>query len=134
MLSKEKIRLMTGLAIYEKNGGAEELKIAEHYRYDYIMTQLFSAFIRFTVSFGICLLIYLIFNSNEFFYSINAGGFIRTVRKFGIYYFIGLIAYLFIAFLVYLIRHKNAVRNANAYAYGLHQLDKRFYARKGRKE
>jgi len=134
MLSKEKIRLMAALAIYEKNGGSEELKIAEHYRYDYVMTQLFSSFIRYTVSFGICLGLYLVFNANKFFYNINAGGFIRTVRRFGLFYLAGLFAYFLITLAVYIVRHRNAVKGTEMYASGLRQLDKRFYSRKSRRE
>jgi len=134
MLSKEKIRIMAALSVYEKNGGSEELKIAEHYRYDYVMTQLFSSFIRYTVCFGICLVLYLVVNSNDFFYNINAGGFIRTVRTFGLYYLIGLLVYCLISFVVYTVRHRNAVRNTELYAKGLKKLDKRFYSRKNRNE
>lgn len=134
MLSKEKIKLMTALAVFEKNGGGEELKIAEHYRYDYVMTQLFSSFIRYSVSFGICLSIYLVFNANEFFYNINADGFIRTVRLFGLYYFIGLIIYFLITLITYNRRYRNAVRNTEMYACVMKQLEKRFYSKKSRKE
>ena len=122
MLNREKIRMMAGLTMYAKHGGAEELKTAEHYRYDYIMTQLFSAFIRFTACFSVCLVLYMIVRSNDIFYRINAEGFISTVKGYLLIYAAGLAVYLGIAFAVYFIKHSRAVKNTELYASGLRRL------------
>jgi len=134
MLNRDKIRLMTGLAIYEKHGGSEDLKTASNYRYDYIMSQMFSAFIRYTVCFAVGLALYLVFSANDFFVSINTSGFIITIRNYGIVYFAGLLIYLIITVIVYVIKHKRAVDNTGIYADALKKLDRRYLSgRKHRK-
>jgi len=131
MLNKDKIRLMSGLAIYEKHGGNEDLKTAENFRYDYIMSQMFSAFVRYTLCFGIGLVLYLLFRSNDFFLSVNTDGFIVTIKNFGLIYFAGLMVYLIITLIVYTIRHKRAADNTEVYADALKKLERRYLS--GRK-
>lgn len=126
MLNRDKIRLMTGLAIYEKHGGSEDLKIAGNYRYDYVLSQLFASFIRYTLCFAMGLVLFLLFRSNEFFLRINTEGFISTMRSYVILYFAGLLLYLLITVVVYIIRHKTAVENTEVYAGALKKLEKRY--------
>lgn len=132
MLNKDKIRLMTGLAIYEKNGGNEDLKINGHYRYDYVMTQLFSAFIRYTACFAIGLVLYLVCNANDLFLGINTDGFILTLKKYLLFYLIGLLVYLVITVIVSVLRHKRAAENTQVYAEALSKLERRYHS--GRKQ
>lgn len=126
MLNKEKIRSMVNLAIYEKHNGQDDLKIYENYKYDYVMTQGFSAFIRYTFCFIACFTIYVIFNSNELFYNINLSGIRKTFLSIALFYIIGLLVYVFIAILVYSSRYKKAGKNVESYALKLRRLDRRF--------
>lgn len=126
MLNKEKIRSMTGLAVFEKHEGREDLKIYENYKYDYVMTQGFSAFIRYTFCFVMCFVIYIVFNSNHLFYNINLSGLRKTFITFAIVYLAGLFIYLTAAVLIYSARYRKARKNVEAYALKLRRLDRRF--------
>lgn len=130
MLNKEKIRSMVNLSIYEKHKGHEDLKIYENYKYDYVMTQGFSAFIRFTFCFVMCFVLYVLFNSNELFYNINLSGIRNTLLSFALIYCIGLFVYVLIAVLLYAGRYKNAGKNVETYAAKLRRLDRRFNNKK----
>jgi len=129
MLSKEKIRLMTSLAIYQKSGGAEEWNIAQHYRFDYIQSQLFSAFVRYSICFMIAFGIYLLVDTGSFFESINTEGFLRTIKNYGLLYFAGLLVYLLIAIIVYTIRYNKALKNSAIYVTGLKRLNRKFHTK-----
>jgi uncharacterized membrane protein len=66
MLNEKKIRLMKDLAVYESGKGAEELKICEYYRSDYISVNSIAGVIWITVGYviflaltGICAMDYL---------------------------------------------------------------------------
>ena len=126
MLNKEKIRSMVNLAVYEKHHGHEDLKVYENYKYDYVMTQGFSAFIRYTFCFAMCIVLYVLFNSNELFYNINLSGIRSTVVRIFILYLSGLLIYVFAAVIIYSVRYKKAGGNIEGYASKLRRFDRRF--------
>lgn len=66
MLDEKRIRLMKDLAVYESGEGAEDLKICEYYRSDYISINCISGVIWITVGYilllgliGLCALDFL---------------------------------------------------------------------------
>lgn len=126
MLNKEKIRSMVSLAIYEKHNGHEDLKIYENYKYDYVMAQGFSAFIRYTFCFVMCMVIYVLFNSNDLFYNINLSGIRSTVVRIILLYFTGLFIYVFTAIIIYSGRYKRAGKSIEGYSSKLRRFDRRF--------
>lgn len=126
MLKKEKIRLMTDLAIYEKKYENDVFKINKFYKSDYIFWHLLLAFIRFTACFLICLMLYVIFRSDSFFYDINVNGIMSIFTKLIIYYAVGLVIYLMISAGVYSARYKRARKGMLFYATKLKRLARRY--------
>lgn len=124
---------MVNLAVYEKHEGSKDLEIYENYKYDYVMTQGFSAFIRFTFCFVTCFAVYVIFNSNELFYNINLSGIGKTLISFAGIYCIGLAVYVLISIIVSSQRYRKAGKNVEAYARKLRRLDRRFNGIRNRK-
>ncbi|MCI5791728.1 MAG: hypothetical protein MR011_00305 [Lachnospiraceae bacterium] len=126
MLKKEKIRLMTDLAIYEKKYENDVFKINKYYKSDYIFWHMMLAFIRFTVCFLICLMLYVIFKSDSFFYDINVNGIMAMFTKLIFHYIAGVIVYLMISAAVYSARYKRARKGMLFYATKLKRLARRY--------
>ncbi len=51
MLNERKVRLMTQLAIYEKNGGHEDIKLSKYFKSDYARLQTLKTAVAVTVSY-----------------------------------------------------------------------------------
>ena len=56
MLDKNKVRIMTKMAIYEKGEGKEYLPISKYYKRDYVGLQMMKSFICSTIAFAILFL------------------------------------------------------------------------------
>lgn len=61
MLNNRKIRLMTQLAIYEKNAGREDLKLAKYYKSDYARLQVLKTAVFVTLSYIITVVFVLLY-------------------------------------------------------------------------
>ncbi len=57
MLNNKKVRLMTKLAIYEKEDGKEDIRLGRYYRMDYVRYQLLKTIV--AVTFGYLILVLL---------------------------------------------------------------------------
>lgn len=126
MISKDKIRLMTDLAIYEKMHEEDVFKINKYYKADYIFWNLLLAFLRFTVFAVIVLAINMVIRPDVYFYNINLNGIAAMLRQVLVYYLIGLIIYLVISYNVYLSRYKKARKGMLFYATKLKRLARRY--------
>ena len=125
-ICKDKIRLMTDLAIYEKRHEEDVFKINKYYKADYIFWNLLLAFLRFTVFAVIVLAINMVIRPDVYFYNINLNGIAAMLRQVLAYYLIGLIIYLVISYNVYLSRYKKARKGMLFYATKLKRLARRY--------
>lgn len=57
MLNNRKVRLMTKLAIYEKEDGKEDIRLGKYYRLDYVRYQMLKTLV--AVTFGYLILVFL---------------------------------------------------------------------------
>ena len=126
MLKKEKIRLMTDLAIYEKRYEKDVFKINKFYKSDYIFWNMLLAFVRYTACFVVCFLIYILFQSDSFFYSINVDGIMSIFTRLTVIFILGAVIYLFIAAGVYSAKYKRARKGMLFYATKLKRLARRY--------
>ncbi len=126
MISKEKIRLMTDLAIYEKKNERDVFKINNYYKSDYIMWHMLLSLVRYTFVFLVLFGMYVIFKADTLFYNINLDGIGQTLRRLGYLYAAGLVAYLVITWIVCATRYKNARKGILLYATKLKRLARRF--------
>lgn len=126
MLNAGKIRLMTDLAIYEKEHGDNVFRINNFYKSDYLVSNLVSAFARYTVCFFLLLIYAVVFWTELFFSQINAVGISDMFVRLGVLYGGGLLLYLLIAFKVYSARYKRAKRGVLLYATKLKRLIRKY--------
>ena len=126
MLNKEKIRLMTDLAIYEKKNRNTVFQVNNYYRHDYIMGQLLGAFVRYVMCMLICFVLYLIFQAGELFYNINVSGISKVLQEIGGIFIIGLFIYLIIAYVIASKRYDASKRGMLLYATKLKRLGRKY--------
>jgi len=62
MLNNKKIRLMTKLAIYEKEDGKEDIRLGRYYRLDYVRYQLLKTIVAVTFGYLILVLLTILYN------------------------------------------------------------------------
>lgn len=63
MLNNHKIRLMTKLAIYEKEDGKEDIRLGKYYRVDYVRYQMLKTLVAVTFGYLILVLLTIIYNA-----------------------------------------------------------------------
>ena len=126
MISKEKIRLMTDLAIYEKKYEQDVFKITKYYKSDYIFWHVLLSFLRYTAVFVIFMGAYMLFRADVFFYNVNIEGYYVIFIKTLTYYAIGAVIYCITAACVYSKRYQRARKGMLFYVTKLKRLARRF--------
>lgn len=126
MLKSNKIRLMTELAIYEKNRKRDVFDISNFYENDYIAGQLFSSFVRYTICAAVVFTLYVFLHSEYIFTKINMDGAGEVLRNSSVAYIAGLIIYMLITYFVSRNRYKNARRGMLLYASKLKRLGRKY--------
>ena len=116
LLNENKIKMMTKMAIYEKNEGKSMLKTAKYFKGDYIAFGVLKTVIATTFAGVILLAMYFL---------CNAEGMIRD-KKFALYYVLMLIVFCVIAGFVYYFRYENTRKGIKRYFSRLNKLE-RFY-------
>lgn len=126
MLSEEKIKIMTNLAMFEKREGRKISPAGRYFKWDYISSKLFRSFFSYTFSFLICLALWGLYHMEQWLKTMD----LRTVSgmgvQIGVVYGIGLAAYIGISIFVYVRRYANASRGMKVYLSKLKRLDKRY--------
>ncbi|MBQ4259436.1 MAG: hypothetical protein IJB84_04105 [Lachnospiraceae bacterium] len=93
MLDREKVVLMTRMAMYEKNEGDKNIKIYGYYRNDFITMELLKAFVCVTISFVAGCGLYFLYLLGESGPALQNMDFWVLLKNVLIYYVITLIGY-----------------------------------------
>ena len=101
LLNENKIKMMTKMAIYEKNEGKSMLKTAKYFKGDYIAFGVLKTVIATTFAGVILLAMYFLCNAEGMIRDINNLDYIGLAKKFALYYVLMLIVFCVIAGFVY---------------------------------
>lgn len=126
MLNEDKIKLMTGIAMFEKREGKNIFPANRYFQGDYISSRMFRSFFAYTLCYILCVLIWVLYNIERLLNAMNLDEVIVICRKGGIFYVIGLVVYLVITFRVYQKRYGYAKRGMKVYLAKLKRLEKRY--------
>ena len=133
MVNEEKVKIMTGLAIYEKHDGKKQLPISRYYRTDYVGQALIRNLFLVTLGYGLIVARLGIYYSEYLMENIHK----MNLPNLGIYliagYFIILIAFSVLVALIYTVKYYRAKKSVRGYYDQLTSLDK-FYAREEKKK
>lgn len=126
MLNEDKIKLMSSIALFEKKEGKKIFPINRYFKSDYISSHMIRSFITYTFCSVIGIMIWLVYNIEEFFNSLNTDELLQIGYKAGTLYLIGLIVYELITFYIYNMRYERAKRGTKQYTNKLRRLLKRY--------
>ena len=116
---------MTEMAMYRKKH-SRTFQVNKYFRYDYIVWHLLQAAVRYTICAVMIAALFVVFESETFFYTLNDTSSLEVFRRYAGYYFLGLGIYIVISIFVYNTRYKNAKKEMLKYASMLKRLSKRF--------
>ena len=119
LLNENKIKMMTKMAIYEKNEGKSMLKTAKYFKGDYIAFGVLKTVIATTFAGVILLAMYFLCNAEGMIRDINNLDYIGLAKKFALYYVIMLIVFCVIAGFVYYFRYENTRKGIRGIFQGL---------------
>lgn len=126
LLNENKIKMMTKMAIYEKNEGKSMLKTAKYFKGDYIAFGILKTVIATTFAGIILLAMYFLSNAEGMIKEINNLDYVGMARKIGLYYVLMLIVFSIIAGFVYYFRYERTRKGLKRYFSRLNKLE-RFY-------
>lgn len=126
MLNEDKIKLMTGIAMFEKKEGKAIFPANRYFRSDYISSRMLRSFFSYTLCYVLCVLIWVLYSIERLLNAMNLDDVIQVAGFAVVLYAAGLIMYLIITFLVYRRRYEYARRGMKVYVAKLRRLEKRY--------
>lgn len=126
MLNEDKIKLMTGIAMFEKREGKAIFPANRYFQSDYISSRVLRSFFSYTLCYILCVLIWVLYNVDMLLNASNLDEVIGAAKTASLFYVIGLIVYLIITVYVYRKRYEYARRGMKVYVAKLKRLEKRY--------
>jgi len=126
MLNEDKLKLMTGIAMFEKREGRRIFPVQRYFRGDYISRHLFRSFFSYTLCAVLVVLIWILYNSEKLLNTMNLDDMIGAAKGGMLFYLAGLFIYLIITYRIYGKRYEDARRGMRVYLAKLKRLEKRY--------
>lgn len=126
LLNENKIKMMTKMAIYEKNEGRQMLKNSRYFKGDYVAFGVLRTLIAATFAYIIMVVLYVFCNMEKIIAEINLMDYAATGRKLALYYILLLVVYGIISVVVYSYRYNSSRKGLKKYFSRLNKLE-RFY-------
>ena len=124
MLSEEKIKIMTNLAMFEKKEGNRIFPVNRYFKSDYISSKLLRSFFSYTLSFLLGIVLWVLCDIEKWLNVMWIESLIELGMKVGAIYLAGLVVYLIISLCIYARRYDYASRGMKVYMAKLKRLDK----------
>ena len=115
MLSEEKIKIMTNLAMFEKKEGNRIFPVNRYFKSDYISSKLLRSFFSYTLSFLLGLVLWVLCDIEKWLNVMWIESLIELGMKVGVIYLAGLVVYLIISLCIYARRYDYASRGMKVY-------------------
>lgn len=126
MLNENKVKMMTKMAIYEKNEGKKMLRNARYYKSDYVALAALKSTITTTLAFIIIVIMIAISNTETIIKQINSMDYAMLGKKIAVYYIISLIVYAIISGVYSAYQYDKSRSGIKRYFMRLNKLE-RFY-------
>lgn len=126
MLNEDKIRLMTGIAMYEKKAEKDVFPVTRFFKSDYIESHMIRSFITYTL---ICLMfvgMWILYHIEDIFNTMDISILLSSAKYIGLIYLIGLVLYMLVTLLVYSKRYNMASKSLKVYQAKLRRLEKKY--------
>ena len=126
MVNENKVKMMTKMAIYEKNEGRRMLKTARYFKSDYIAFGILKTLITTSIAYIIMLIMYVLYNMESIIKDINKIDYTEVGTNLIIGYVAMIAVFSAIAFVVYGKQYDNSRNGLKRYFSRLNKLE-RFY-------
>lgn len=126
MLNEDKIKLMTGIAMFEKREGKAIFPACRYFRSDYISSRMLRSFFSYTFCYILCVMVWVLYSIERLLNAVNLDEVIGMAKTAALFYGAGLIVYLIVTFFVYRRRYEYARRGMKVYVAKLKRLEKRY--------
>ena len=123
MLNKDKIRIMSRCAMYEKGQGKEDLAINRYFQGDYVRLNTLKTLIGVTIGFILCLGLYIVMKAEYYMENIVGMDFLELAKSILKYYVIVLIVFAVISILFYGWKYADTQKRVRWYYKDLKSLD-----------
>ena len=126
MLNENKVKMMTKMAIYEKNEGKKMLRTAKFFKGDYVSLAVLKSTIATTFAFIIVALMVVLCNTESIIRQINSMDYAALGKKIVVYYVLALIVYAVISGIYSAYQYDKTRSGIKKYVMRLNKLE-RFY-------
>ena len=126
MLNENKVKMMTRMAIYEKNEGKKMLRTAKFFKGDYVSLAVLKSTIATTFAFIIVALMVVLCNTESIIRQINSMDYAALGKKIVVYYVLSLIVYAVISGIYSAYQYDKTRSGIKKYVMRLNKLE-RFY-------
>lgn len=124
MLNERKVKLMTKLAIYEKNEGKHTIPVTKFFSDDYVSWNMLKTVVSITIAYFIGAAIWVIYNIEDILENIATLNYFEIIRYAIMLYVILLLGYIVISYIAYKVKYHKAMKSLSRYEKGLKQLAK----------
>lgn len=126
MLNEDKIRLMTGIAMYEKKAEKDIFPVTRYFKSDYIGSHMIRSFVTYTLTCILFMGMWILYQIEEIFNTMDISILLSSAKYIGLIYLIGLIFYLLVTVIVYSKRYNMASKSLKVYQAKLRRLEKKY--------
>ena len=126
VLNENKVKMMTRMAIYEKNEGKKMLRTAKFFKGDYVSLAVLKSTIATTFAFIIVALMVVLCNTESIIRQINSMDYVALGKKIVVYYVLALIVYAVISGIYSAYQYDKTRSGIKKYVMRLNKLE-RFY-------
>ena len=134
MLNEEKIRLMTGIAMYEKKAEKDIFPVTRYFKSDYIESHMMRSFLMYTFTCACILGVWILYQIEDILNTMDISVLLDSAKDIGVWYATGLILYLLITYIVYARRYDKAGKSLKIYQAKLRRLEKKYNSTSGQKQ
>lgn len=122
MVREENVKLMTKIALYEKNKGKTEIPMNAYYKGDYVRLNSLKAMLSATVAYVLMVALVVVYQMEYILANVLRIEYIRLGIYIGIGYFLWIFLYWLIARVVYAKRYEDSRSNIIIYNHDLKKL------------
>ncbi|MDD6796776.1 MAG: hypothetical protein ACI4EJ_03950 [Bacteroides sp.] len=128
MLNESKIKMMTKMAIYEKNEGRRELKTAKYFKTDYVTLGVLNTVIAATVAYVVIIVLIALCNMQWLTDNVNNLNYASIGGRFVGYYIVYLLFFSILSGFVYAKRYDASRKEIKKFFSRLNKLEQ-FYGK-----
>ena len=126
MLNEEKIRLMTGIAMYEKKAEKEVFPVTRYFKSDYIGSHLMRSFLVYTFTCVCVIGIWVLYQIEDILNTMDFSILLDSAKYIAILYVSCLILYWLLTYAIYAKRYETANKGMKIYQTKLRRLEKKY--------